>query len=524
MNENQRFLTALILSFIFVYFYTGWLAKKYSISQTEQHQNIESVDREAVAADQQLSDSKHALNLQSRAGFFENDELKTAVISSGGVLTDVDILKIKASLNDPRPYRIISAESGHYLFGVIKDGRLDSSAYDIFESGDERSVIIKSSDGGIVKSLSFKESPYKIEAVVESKNPIKLVLKGFNGEEDSRYNIKNFVMLDSKGKFKRDPLTSKVKTSDAKGFGIESLHFALFLVSKNTSLSVTAETVDNSPTIIIDPRSERLVLELFIGPKELKILESLGDPYIKLLDLGFFALLADPILRMLLLIAKYVENFGLAIVILTVLIRMALYPVSSYGYRAMEKLKEIQPEIERLRKQYENDPQALNRELILLYQRKKVNPMSGCLPILIQIPIFFGLYSALLHAVELRLQPFFAWIKDLSSPDYLYLGPIPLPMLTLLFGASLIYQQRLNPPQFTDPAQEAVFKWMPYIFVALFIIFPMPSGLILYWLINNLSSIAQQVLIKKSGIKSMFITNLFINLILVVVAFLLTLI
>ncbi|MCS6893550.1 MAG: membrane protein insertase YidC, partial [Deltaproteobacteria bacterium] len=426
------------------------------------------------------------------------------------------------------PFPILHSSKSGFFFGVIRDGKLDESIYKLSFEGSqdgEKIILANNSSSGISKRFSFRENSYQVVVKINGlKENDKIVFQGFNGESTSRYNVKSFVFLDSQNRLRRKPITETAEDTlgAVRGVGFDSQYFALFALIGDTSLKalIAAQNID-LPQIQLPLtfNREEMIFTLFIGPKEIRVLDNLGDPYKKLLDLGFFAALADPILRGLLLIAEYVENYGLAIVILTVLIRLALFPLNSMSYKALEKLKQLQPEIERLKKQFENDQQALNRELLLLYQKKGVNPFSGCLPIIIQIPIFFGLYSALLHAVELRHAKFFGWIKDLSQTDYIYLGPIPIPVLTLIFGASFIYQQKLNPPQFTDPAQEAVFKWMPYIILVLFIIVPMPSGLVLYWLINNISSIAQVLISRKVSSRNLFLINLAINVLLVLICY-----
>jgi YidC/Oxa1 family membrane protein insertase len=298
--------------------------------------------------------------------------------------------------------------------------------------------------------------------------------------------------------------------------GFDDLYFAnvsVFEGAKNKAI------YDRNLQALLIPASGRLSFKVFWGPKELHLLESYGQDFKKLIDLGFFAILAEPILRFLLWLGDLLKNYGLAIVLMTIIIRLLLYPLNSISYKAMQKLKEIQPELEELKAKYKDDPQALNRELILFYQKKGVNPLKGCLPILLQLPIFFGLFSALHHAIELRYSTFFGWIKDLSSPDYIYIFSFPVPLLTLILGATLIWQHKITPIQVSDPDQERVLKLMPYIFIVMLIIVPLPAGNLVYWLVSNILSIGQQLVMQRSGLK---ISPFWINLALGCVIFLMS--
>lgn len=511
---------ALILSFAFVYFYSAWLAKKYSVPDQDKPAGQESSKEIQIVPTGKNFDV--IISPDDYLQVAHNNLFKFKVTRTGGLLTGIELLKHKTSAEDSSPFRLVSDENQSFMLGLEVNGEFDNTSYSIKNTNLEQgvtSISLVNSNSTIEKIISFEENSYLIRAKIRSSQPFTIIFKGFNGERASRYNLKNVVLATEANKIKRQPFGSEpTRVKGLFGLGFESLYFSVFAQSPVRLKEGYVNTgSENEPMFSLTPYPEKKELELsiFVGPKESKSLEPLGEPFKKLLDLGFFAILAEPILKILIWLGSIFGNYGVAIVVLTVIIRLIFYPLSAIAYSAMEKMKALQPEIEKLRNQYQNDQQTLHRELILLYQKRGVNPFSGCLPILVQIPIFFGLYSALLHAVELRLSPFFGWIKDLSQPDYIFLGPIPIPVLTLIFGASFIYQQKLNPPQLTDPAQEAVFKWLPYIFLALFIIFPMPSGLILYWLVNNISSISQQLLTKKFFIKNRFILNLLLNLTLV---------
>jgi len=190
---------------------------------------------------------------------------------------------------------------------------------------------------------------------------------------------------------------------------------------------------------------------------------------------------------------EWVGNWGVAIILLTVLIKLVFYPLSQAGYRSMAKMRVVAPKLQRLKEQYGSDRQRMQQAMMELYKTEKINPLGGCFPIMIQIPVFIALYWVILASVELRHAPFFGWIQDLSAPDTLfgvipYLD-VPLGLLPILMGATMIIQTKLNPEP-PDPVQAKVMKIMPVAFSVFFFFFP--AGLVLYWLVNNILSIAQQ--------------------------------
>jgi len=197
--------------------------------------------------------------------------------------------------------------------------------------------------------------------------------------------------------------------------------------------------------------------------------------------------IAKPLHHLLIWLYAFLGNYGLCIIVLVLMIKTLFYWPTKKAYESMADMRKLQPEMTRMRELYGDDRQKMGQEMMALYKKNKVNPMGGCLPILIQIPVFFALYKSLLVSIELRHAPFYGWITDLSAMDPYYVLPI-------VMGASMIIQQRLNPAP-PDPLQAKVMKFLPIIFTFMFLFFP--SGLVLYWLVNNVLSIAQQWYILK---------------------------
>jgi len=221
---------------------------------------------------------------------------------------------------------------------------------------------------------------------------------------------------------------------------------------------------------------------LYIGPKSTPIMETLHVGLERSVDYGWFAFIAKPMHDLLLWLHRFIPNYGWCIIVLVILIKALFFYPTKKSYESMAAMRKLQPEMQRLRELYGDDRQRMGQEMMTLYKKHKVNPLGGCLPIVIQIPVFFALYKTLLVSIELRHAPFAGWIHDLSAMDPYYILPV-------LMGASMLVQQRLNPPP-PDPMQAKIMKFLPVIFTFMFLFFP--SGLVLYWLVNNVLSIAQQ--------------------------------
>ncbi|WP_310600180.1 membrane protein insertase YidC [Desulfobulbus sp.] len=240
---------------------------------------------------------------------------------------------------------------------------------------------------------------------------------------------------------------------------------------------------------------------LYFGPAKLNILEAAGNDLAKSVDYGWFDVLGKPMLWLLNFFHAFTGNYGVAIILLTVLIKLLFWPITQKGMKSMKNMQKLQPKIAKIRERYKGDPAQMNQEIMTLYKTYKVNPIGGCLPMLIQIPFFFALYRVLMAAIELRHAPFMLWINDLSAPDRLWIGfDIPylhgIPILTLLMGASMYFQQKMTPTA-ADPTQARIMQFLPIVFTVMFINFA--SGLVLYWFVNNLLSMLQQYLINRQN-------------------------
>ncbi len=241
-------------------------------------------------------------------------------------------------------------------------------------------------------------------------------------------------------------------------------------------------------------------MKVYMGPKEIERLKKVGHNLSKAINFGWFDPIAKPLLYVLNFMYRYVPNYGVCIILLTILIKVLFWPLAHKSAQSMKTMQKLQPKLKKLKEKYGEDKERLNKELMQLYKAYKVNPMSGCLPMVLQIPVFFALYKVLLQAIELRHAPFVLWINDLSAPDRLMIPGVHIPMiggvpvLTLLMGASMYLQQKMSPSSL-DPTQAKMMQLLPVVFTFMFINFP--SGLVLYWLVNNVLSVVQQYYVNK---------------------------
>ena len=226
---------------------------------------------------------------------------------------------------------------------------------------------------------------------------------------------------------------------------------------------------------------------LYAGPKNQKVLADLSPHLDLVVDYGWLWWLAQPLFWLLTLIQSIVINWGVAIIILTLLVKLVFFPLSAAGYKSMARMRKVQPRMLAIREEYANDKAKQSQAMMELYKKEKINPLGGCFPILVQMPVFLALYWVLMESVELRQAPFALWIHDLSAMD-------PFFVLPLLMGGSMYFMQKLNPAP-PDPMQAKIMQWMPIVFTFFFLWFP--AGLVLYWVCNNLLSMAQQYIINR---------------------------
>jgi YidC/Oxa1 family membrane protein insertase len=467
-------------------------------------------------------------------------DLYSAVISeTGGGIKSFKLKEYRETLQpDSDLKELITTESPaelplYFTWGVEPERtwvpvfEANQTAVNLTDSAGERSLVLTNrlpSGIEIIKTLRFQSGSYQINMTVDVHNTSEQPLQGapflrvtsrpFSQASDRFLFTGPALYLENDlQEIKTDKLREGAQTYTGliKWAAYEDPYFINAILPANPEqqtvrLSLREEDkvslLVTEATALIPPQG-RIQYEYtaYIGPKKMSILKEVGNDLAAIVDFGWFDLLAKPMLYLLNFFYGFVHNYGIAIILVTVVVKLLFWPITHKGMKSMKTMQKLQPKMAKLREKHGNDRERLNQEMIKLYQTYKINPLGGCLPMLLQIPVFFALYKVLLQTIELRHAPFMLWINDLSAPDRLYLGfDLPylggLPVLTLLMGASMFLQQKMMPTSM-DPMQAKVMLFLPVIFTFLFVNFA--SGLVLYWFVNNLLSMAQQHVINRQA-------------------------
>ncbi len=402
---------------------------------------------------------------------------------------------------------------------------LDEDSVDIYNKSKEISFVWTSPQGVVVeKKYLFSPETYMIDLSVTIKNlssetlqdsltlslvqpeEVKKSMYGFTGPSA----LINNELEQIKTKKIKD---QNVYTGNVTWVAVQNRYFMSAIipdepVDAGMHLYMDNKILENryvQPEIVMDFGVTHVFkYKLFFGPKSMKVLKSLDYDLVKAVNFGMFDIIAKPCVWIMNFIHDhFIPNYGVAIILLTLFTKIILWPLGNKSYKSMAEMKKVQPLMAEIKKKYKDDKKRMNEEVMGLYKTYKVNPMGGCLPMIAQIPIFFALYRMLYEAIELRHAPFFWWINDLSAPDRLFRfdisipfmqPPYGIPVLTIIMGASMFVQQKMSPPM-GDAAQAKMMMLMPLVFTVMFINFS--SGLVLYWLVNNIISMAQQYYIQR---------------------------
>jgi len=357
----------------------------------------------------------------------------------------------------------------------------------------------------ITKKYVIKDDSYLIKATLYASNTgDRTVSVPFNtgigshavdSFESDRYAFQGPLMFDGKRlkKEKAEKVSKSIVVDKPLWVGYMSKYYMVGVAEEYQS-GVIAQVGDSASVtgrteLKLNPGDrQEVAFSVFAGPKEYDLLKSYSLKFEKSIDFGIFSFLAIPMLKFLKIIYGVVGNYGVAIILLTLSIKIVTFPLTQKSMVSMKKMSSLQPKMNEIKEKFKGDKERTNQATMELYKKEGVNPLGGCLPMLLQIPVFFALYKSLLLSIELQGAPFILWITDLSLKDPYYITP-------LLMGATMFLQQRMTPSTTTDPLQKKIFTFMPLIFTFLFLTFP--AGLVVYWLTNNVLSIAQQYFINK---------------------------
>jgi len=433
-------------------------------------------------------------------------------IDEFGRISEYELLEKKYKDEEGNNLHIISADKVKPLEIRFLDTALNEEAFktpytiagerNIDVSTTEKTIVLtqKLSSLTVTKKITMQPSgAYDIDVTTSSPAPY-FITPGHRPMADtSMYMLvrgalvkgaDDVVLTVEDGKAEGDEVVKNAKFTSAFDRYAASMFYDF---DKGLNVSIVKQKDDN-PLIFVEG-NQHLHLGAYIGPKQYDMLKSINPELTDTIEFGFFTFLSRPFFKILLWIESVVGNWGWAIILFTLLVKLTLFPLSYKGMMSMQKLKDLAPKMKDLKEKYKGDPAKLNAQMMEMYKKNGANPMGGCLPMILQIPVFFALYRVLLNADELQGAPWIhGWIENLAVADPYYILPI-------LMGASMWFQQKITPNNFTDPLQEKIFQWFPVIMAGMFIIMPFPSGLVLYWVVNNLFTIGQQYVINNAYAK-----------------------
>ena len=551
MSMELRMLLAIILSFGIFFLYQVVFVKEAPQENNEPVPKAQEANKQPLAMDEDVRvlDEKP---LQEEVGVPSPvRQGRTITVSTslyvaeftedGGTLKAFKLKNYKESMGIDAPMKelVVLSDEPAYTLGVsflgervggLKGAVFDASAgsdlMDVTERNKRLIFTWTSSEGiAIVKTYTFSPDAYEIGLGIKVRNfspeaidnNLTISLRNsLNGAEESRYVFSGPAALIN-GELKEIKIKKIAKQDKYVGrigwMAYEDQYFVSAVIPQkareaSVGLGITSTQVLEAtyidPSGPVPPGTERTYqYRVYFGPKSLESLGSVGADLAKIVDFGFFDIIAKPLLHVMNFLHRYLPNYGVVIIIITIIVKLLFWPLSNKSYQSMSQMKKLQPKMAELRAKYKNDKKMMNQEIMNLYKLYKVNPLGGCLPMIFQIPVFFAFYKMLYQAIELRHAPFFLWIDDLSAPDRLFsfdftipmmTAPYGIPVLTIIMGASMFLQQKMSPPP-GDPTQAKMMMFMPIFFTFIFINFP--SGLVLYWLVNNILSMGQQYYVTK---------------------------
>ncbi len=465
----------------------------------------------------------------------ETGNILVAITHLGGRLTSYKLKHYRDHVGDDTPLDMVSSVENSVLPLAVYSGGLNDDHVDYsveaatagIEKKENRYILGPSQElrlklkgqypngGSISKELTFNSDAYTFNVDIKLDKPasdgssIWLEWSHYlpNIAEQDRLDPKLFTTLDESDKIRHTQLKELGDTlSDPTGAKWVAFNDKYFMSAIVPQIKGSNSRIGREGNVAVERAKGTEAsgsFSVYVGPKNLEILKSAGLDLSRSVDLGFFAFIGHPLLLLLKFFHSLFGNYGLAIVLLTLVIKSVFFPLTRASMKSMKAMQLLQPEMKALRERIK-DPNQLNQEVMGLYKKHGVNPMGGCLPILIQIPVFFGLYSALQNAIELRHAPFALWIHDLSSPERLIIFGINIPVMILIMGAAMFVQQYTTPNPSMDPTQRKTMLIMSLVFTLSFLIFPFPAGLALYMLVNTSISIVQQFYLQRDDAAAPF--------------------
>ena len=510
MTPNQRLMVAVLLSVVFFVGYTAIFPPEVPQQEVQTKENVKTSSKPQSKQTKVEDVVGHKISKQEQV---DASNLSTLVTVSNthyilkmdtlGRISSTELLDEKFNDKEDNHAQLIPVNGTKPLFVRFLDTSLNEEATKVAYSADLSTLNVEGDPQTVTltQKLSTITVTKKITFYQDGHYDVKVSLS-----DDKRYFVylgqrpeitEQMMTISGAMVYTDDEIATIIEDGDAEGrktfSGVKLISAfdqysasIMYGFAKDTNIVVERDANDN-PVVYFDA-SQSMEFNGYIGQKAYKTLKNIDPVLTNAIEYGWFTFASKPLFQLLLWLHGILGNWGWSIIALTLIIRAVLYPLTYKGMVSMQKIKDIAPQIKAVQAKYKGDPQRMNAAVMDMYKKHGANPLGGCLPMLLQIPVFFAIYRVLLNAVELQGAPWMLWVQDLSRMDSTFVLPI-------LMGASMYYQQKLTPSNFTDPMQEKVFKFLPIIFTFFFITFP--SGLVLYWFVNNLFSIAQQFVVNQ---------------------------
>ncbi len=523
-NSNLRVILAVAFSFLFIVLYSHFFAKpqeeqaKRAMSEQKALENKapEIQKQESLSAPQITTDQVVSIIKASdfeieidRLGRISQVYLKDKKFTTAPEIGFFDQFQVLFGLKEkPKALEklpLLNPKSLKPLEMRFSNEMINQEAFEVNYQASMKELHIVSQPQTLVLTQKLKELEikkiltfypnlqYDIKIEVSNPNEQYFITNGARPITDLENYAFNGVILE-----KSDSKIEKIEDGDAKQ--TQTFDAAKFVASVDRYYTTLFYAKDQAIHVMVDGDLKTknpmpyvyakgsIDFGGFIGPKNYQDLKAINPTLVNAVEYGMITFFAKPLFLLLEFLHQYLKNWGWAIIVLTIIVKIILYPLSYKGMVSMQKLKDLTPKMKEIQEKYKGDPQKMQAHLMQLYKKHGANPMGGCFPLLIQIPIFYAIYRVLYNSVELKSADFIFWIHDLSVMD-------PFFVLPILMGVSMYIQQALTPNTFTDPTQARIFKMLP-IFFTIFLIF-FPAGLVLYWTINNILSIFQQLSINR---------------------------
>ncbi|VEJ09561.1 membrane protein insertase YidC [Actinobacillus delphinicola] len=528
--NSRRSLFLLALLFLSFLIYQEWNVDYHSPKpvETAKTQTSENVPA-ASSSVNTVADLAAPATQQGRIITLENDVFRLKVDTLGGDIVDAQLLKYSQTLHSKQPFTLLQdnnkeiyiAQSG--LIGKNGSDNVNGRAlyqvngdnFKLMPGQQELRVPFTFTKDGVTYTKTFVLKPnqyvvgvdYNIanhtdhaievepyaqlkHTLVESKSTFVMPTYTGGAYSSSETNYKKYSF--------KDMQESNLAVNTKVGWVAMLQHYfvSAWIPPQDQNNELYTFTNEKENVGIIGFRGQMVTIpaggdkvintKLWTGPKLQDQMEKVANHLELTLDYGWAWFISKPLFSLLNFIHSLVKNWGIAIIIVTIIVKALLYPLTRAQYTSMAKMRMLQPRIQEMRERFGDDKQSMSQEMMRLYREEKVNPLGGCLPIFLQMPILIALYYMFMEAVELRHAPFFGWIQDLAAPDPYYILPI-------LMGVSMFFLQKMSPTPTTDPTQQKIMTYMPVVFTVFFLFFP--AGLVLYWLVSNLITITQQQII-----------------------------